>query len=71
MGFTEVVTVILILLKIFGVIHWNWFYVLLPEGIAFLLYVVLIIGIAMAGREADREIDEYIAQKREERKHDR
>ena len=43
MGFTEVLTIIFILLKVFGVISWSWWVVFLPEIIAVALYVVLVI----------------------------
>lgn len=41
MGFTEVVTIIFILLKVFGVISWSWWFVFLPEIIASVFYLVL------------------------------
>lgn len=31
MGFTEFLTIVFIVLKLVGVINWNWFLVLLPE----------------------------------------
>ena len=40
MGFTEVLTIIFILLKVFGVISWSWWVVFLPEIIAIVLYVL-------------------------------
>lgn len=43
MGFTEVLTIIFIVLKLFGVIDWNWFLVLLPEIIAFAFYILIIV----------------------------
>lgn len=46
MGFTEVLTIIFIVLKLLNVIDWNWFLVLLPEIIALTIYlIVVIIGI--------------------------
>jgi len=44
MGFTEVLTLVFIVLKLTGVIDWGWFYVLLPEIIALTLYVFFLIG---------------------------
>lgn len=41
MGFTEVLTIVFIALKLLGVISWSWWLVLLPEIIA------LVIGVAM------------------------
>ena len=31
MGFTEILTIIFVLLKVFGVISWSWWLVFLPE----------------------------------------
>ena len=49
MGFTEVLTLIFITLKLTGYIDWSWFYVLLPTIISlsivfgvFLLYMIYI-----------------------------
>lgn len=43
MGFTEVLTIVFIVLKLVNVISWNWFYVLLPEIIAGVFYLVMFI----------------------------
>ena len=45
MGFTEVLTIIFIVLKLLGVIDWNWFLVLLPEIIACLVYILALMMI--------------------------
>lgn len=50
MGFTEVLTIIFILLKVFGVISWSWWVVFLPEIIAVALYVVLVIIMIWASK---------------------
>lgn len=48
MGFTEVLTIVFIVLKILGYIDWNWFFVLLPEIIALIPYgLILAIWIYM------------------------
>lgn len=44
MGFTEILTIIFVLLKVFGVISWSWWLVFLPEII---VEVVTIIGICI------------------------
>lgn len=44
MGFCEVLTIVFVTLRIIGIIDWSWWLVLLPEIIAFVLYVVLIGG---------------------------
>lgn len=43
MGFTEVLTIIFIVLKLLNVIDWNWFLVLLPETIALTIYLIIVI----------------------------
>lgn len=43
MGFTEVLTIIFIVLKLLNIIDWNWFLVLLPEIIALTIYIILVI----------------------------
>lgn len=40
MGFTEVLTIVFIVLKLIGVIKWTWWLVLLPEIIAVFIYVI-------------------------------
>ncbi|MED4883089.1 hypothetical protein [Bacillus smithii] len=40
MGLAEVLTIIFVVLKLTGVISWNWFLVLLPEIIAIGIYVL-------------------------------
>lgn len=42
MGFTELLTVVFIVLKLMGIITWSWWLVLLPEIIAGLFYIILI-----------------------------
>ena len=53
MGFTEVLTIIFIVLKLLGVIDWNWFFVLLPEIIAAIFYMIFIIIIIRANKDTD------------------
>ncbi len=40
MGFLEVLTLIFVLCKVFGVVTWSWWIVLLPEIIAIAFYIV-------------------------------
>lgn len=44
MGFLEILTLIFITLKLFGVITWSWWLVLLPEIIASVIYILFIIS---------------------------
>lgn len=42
MGFTEVLTIVFVVLKLIGTIDWSWWLVLLPEIIAMVFYIVVI-----------------------------
>lgn len=51
MGFTEILTIVFVFLKVFCVIDWSWFLVFLPEIIAGAIYLVIaIVTIAAAAR---------------------
>ena len=43
MGFTELLTIVFVVLKLIGVITWSWWLVLLPEIIAFALYLMIVV----------------------------
>lgn len=46
MGFIELLTLVFIVLKLINAIEWSWFMVLLPEIIAFSIYIpVLLLAI--------------------------
>ena len=63
MGFTEILTIIFVVLKLIGKIDWSWWLVLLPEILAAVWYVVLIIAAAHAGhrtiRHAERSFRDF------------
>ena len=59
MGFTEVLTIIFVLLKVFGVVTWSWWLVFLPEIIALLLYVIFIIASVRIASKADKEMTKF------------
>lgn len=40
MGFTEFLTLVFVTLKLLNVIDWSWWLVLLPEIIAFVVYML-------------------------------
>lgn len=42
MGFTEVLTIVFIVLKLIGTITWSWWLVLLPEIIAGAFYILVL-----------------------------
>lgn len=41
MGFTEVLTIVFIVLKLIGIINWSWILVLLPEIIAVVIHTIV------------------------------
>ena len=43
MGFTEVLTIVFIVLKLIGIINWSWILVLLPEIIMVIIYIIVIL----------------------------
>lgn len=43
MFLTEVLTIIFVVLKLCNLISWNWFFVLLPEIIALVVYIPIFI----------------------------
>lgn len=56
MGFTEVLTIVFIVLKLLGVISWSWWLVCLPEIIAVALYLIIIIGQIVTINKTRKEI---------------
>lgn len=56
MGFTEILTIIFVVLKLFGVISWSWWLVFMPEIIAVVLYILFTIGICKANSRARKNI---------------
>ena len=42
-GFTGVLTIVFIVLKLVGVINWSWWWVLSPIWIGFILAIVLVV----------------------------
>lgn len=59
MGFTEILTIIFVLLKVFGVITWSWWVVFLPEIIAVALYVVVLIANIVAVNKTHKSIKKH------------
>lgn len=49
-GFTGLLTVAFIVLKLCGVISWSWWWVLSPIWISILLILLIIIGAVIASR---------------------
>lgn len=60
MGFTELLTIVFVVLKLIGVISWSWFFVLLPEIIAFVVYALLIVALIVSNIRTHREIKKFM-----------
>lgn len=56
MGFTEILTIIFVVLKLIGVISWSWWLVLLPEIIAISLYVIGFLVVLIQNERIHRHI---------------
>ena len=52
MGFTEVLTIIFIVLKLLNIIDWNW----LPEIIALTIYIIVVIIGIFQYRSINKEL---------------
>ena len=48
-GFTGLLTIVFIVLKLCGVITWSWWWVLSPLWISAILWVVLVVIVLLAG----------------------
>ena len=63
MGLAEILTIIFVLLKGFGVISWSWWLVFLPEIIAVGLYIVVfiigILGVNIGARKTRKHIKKH------------
>ena len=58
MGFTEVLTIVFIVLNLLGVISWSWL-VLLPEIIALVIYIVVVAIQIILVAKTRKEIREF------------
>lgn len=54
MGFAEILTIIFIVLKLTGTITWSWVQVFIPEIIALLFYVAIVIGLILGAVQENR-----------------
>ena len=60
MGFTEVLTIVFIALKLLGVIGWSWWLVLLPEIIAVVFYIALFLFVLFVNVNKEKHIRKTI-----------
>ena len=59
MGFTEILTIIFIVLKLLRVITWAWWVYLLPEIIAGVLYVIVVVAQLVAIYKTHKSIKKH------------
>lgn len=59
MGFTEVLTILFIALKLLGVISWSWWLVLLPEILAFVVYAIMVISAVVVNTKVTKSMEDF------------
>lgn len=59
MGFTEVLTIVFIALKLLGVISWSWWLVLLPEILAFVVYAIMVISAVVVNTKVKKSMEDF------------
>lgn len=63
MGFTEILTIIFIFLKVLGMVSWAWWVVFLPEIIAVVIYLIVficgLIGVGKANKAMKKHFDDF------------
>jgi len=59
MGFCEILTLLFVVLKLLGKIDWSWWLVLLPEIIAAVLYVLVVIAQLRAQAKIRKEFKDF------------
>lgn len=63
MGFTEVLTLIFICMKLMGFITWSWWLVLLPELFGVVIYLLIILAsfldIRRKGKHMKKHFDDF------------
>lgn len=60
MGFTEVLTIIFVVLKLIDVISWSWWLVLLPEIIALVIYIPIIVIYFVQVHQYRKELKDFM-----------
>ena len=59
MGFLELLTLIFVVCKLVGVIEWSWWLVLLPEIIAFALYITWFVIVVFFANKTRKDIKRF------------
>lgn len=63
MGVCEVLTIIFVLCKLFGVITWSWWLVFLPEIIAVATYILIWVFSVISVIKANKQIKKLFIKK--------
>lgn len=64
MGFTELLTIVFVVLKLIGTIDWSWWLVLLPEIIAVVFYLIALIAGMVSAKSMNRAFDRMVTKER-------
>ncbi len=59
MGFTEILTLIFVVLKCLGIITWSWWVVFSPELVALVFYVIISIIVWHHHRNIEKNFNKY------------
>lgn len=54
MGFTEVLTIIFVVMKCLGKINWSWLVVLSPEIVALVVYALILFCVIRVSSNAEK-----------------
>ena len=63
MLFTEILTIIFVVLKLTDAIDWSWWLVLLPEIVAVLCYIRMIIATVVSVKSMNRSFERMVEKK--------
>lgn len=55
----EILTIIFVTMKLLGKIEWSWWLVLLPEIIALVLYVLIVVSIIVSHNRINKRMNKY------------
>lgn len=64
MGFTELLTFVFIALKLTEVIAWSWWLVLLPEIIAAVVYILIVVVLCSGTVKTERAYNRILGNRR-------
>lgn len=59
MGFTEILTVVFIVLKLLGIVSWSWWLVCLPEIIAVVIYAIIFFATFHSVNKTRKHIEKH------------